>query len=297
MMQAYLVVPAMAVAFIVAAPGSWWHRVRQLAAGGVALVVSSLWWVVAVMAVPGADRPYVGGSQDNSLWNLIFGYNGLGRLTGNESGSVGGGATGTAGRWGITGLTRLFGSEMGTRISWLLPAALTLLVVVAVATWRRPRTDRTRASILLWGGWLVVTGLVFSLGQGIIHPYYNVALAPAIGAVVGIGGSFLWSRRSVLWARLTMSAVVLMSAIWSDVLLDRDPGWYPVLRPIVLAAGCVAAVVLAIWALGGRSGATARPAWPSPAWPVPPYWQGRPPTVCRPPPLRTPGRYRRRGHP
>ena len=185
MMQAYLVVPAMAVAFLVAAPGSWWHRARQLAAGGVALVVSSFWWVVAVMAVPGADRPYVGGSQDNSLWNLIFGYNGLGRLTGNESGSVGGGAAGTSGRWGITGLTRLFGSEMGTQISWLLPAALLMLVVVMIVTFRRARTDRTRAVLLLWGGWLLVTGVVFSLGQGIIHPYYNVALAPAIGAVVG----------------------------------------------------------------------------------------------------------------
>ena len=207
------------------------------------MVVSAGWWVVVVMAVPAADRPYIGGSQDNSLWNLIFGYNGFGRLTGNESGSVGGGA-GTSGRWGPTGLTRLFGSEMGSQISWLLPAALVLLAVGLVMTLRRARTDRTRAALVLWGGWLLVTGLVFSLAQGIIHPYYTVALAPAIAAIVGIGTWLLWSRRSALWARLAMGATVLATSVWSVVLLDRVPTWHPELRPAILAAGCMAAVLL-----------------------------------------------------
>jgi len=181
MLQADLVVPAMVLTFIVAAPGSFWRRVWQLALGGVALVVSSLWWVVLVMAIPAASRPFIGSSQDNSLWNLIFGYNGLGRITGNENGSVGGGPTGTSGRWGATGLLRLFGIEMGAQISWLLPAALVLLVVVLAVTLRRRRTDRTRAAMLLWGGWLVVTALVFSLGQGIIHPYYTCSTGTRAG--------------------------------------------------------------------------------------------------------------------
>ena len=197
MMQAFLVVPGMAAAYFLAAPIPLWRRVRQLVLGAVAMVVSAGWWVVVVMVMPTADRPYIGGSQDNNLLNLIFGYNGFGRITGNESGSVvGGGAGARAGHGAPTGLTRLFGSEMGTQISWLLPAALILLVVVLAMTWKRPRTGHTRAAMVLWGGWLVVTGLVFSLAQGIIHPYYTVALAPAIGAIVGIGGRCLWSRRS-----------------------------------------------------------------------------------------------------
>ena len=114
MMQAFLIVPALAGAYFLAAPTTLWARLRHLVAAGAAMLVSAGWWVVVVMAVPAADRPYIGGSQDNSLWNLIFGYNGFGRLTGNESGSVGGGA-GTSGRWGPTGLTRLFGSEMGSQ--------------------------------------------------------------------------------------------------------------------------------------------------------------------------------------
>jgi 4-amino-4-deoxy-L-arabinose transferase-like glycosyltransferase len=271
MLQADLVVPAMALTFFIAAPGGFWRRTRQLAAGGGALVVASLWWVAVVMVVPAADRPYIGGSQDNSLWNLIFGYNGFGRLTGNEAGSVAGGAVGTSGRWGITGLTRLFGSEMGTQISWLLPAALVLMVGVLVVTMRQRRTDRSRAAMVLWGGWLLVTGLVFSFGQGIIHPYYNVALAPAIGAVVGIGASTLWARRSSPWARMAISAVVLLSAMWSYVLLGRDPSWYPALRTTVLATGIAAAVLLAIWPLS---------IWPLSIWPLS-IWRLRGTTLTR----------------
>jgi 4-amino-4-deoxy-L-arabinose transferase-like glycosyltransferase len=243
MMQAFLIVPALAGAYFLAAPTTLWARLRQLVAAGAAMLVSAGWWVVVVMAVPAADRPYIGGSQDNSLWNLIFGYNGFGRLTGNESGSVGGGA-GTSGRWGPTGLTRLFGSEMGSQISWLLPAALVLLAIGLVMTLRRARTDRTRAALILWGGWLLVTGLVFSLAQGIIHPYYTVALAPAIAAIVGMGAWLLWSRRSALWARLAIAGTVLGTSVWSMVLLDRVPTWHPELRPAILAAGSMAAALL-----------------------------------------------------
>lgn len=252
MLQAYLVVPAMAATYLVAAPVGLWRRVGHLAVGGVSMVVSSFWWVVIVMAIPAADRPYIGSSQDNSLWNLIFGYNGFGRLTGNENGSVAAGAAGSPNRWGVTGLTRLFGADMGSQISWLLPAALVLLAVVLAITLRRSRTDRLRASAVLWGGWLLVTGVVFSLGAGIIHPYYNVALAPAIGAVTGTGAWALWERRRHLWARLSMSVVIMLSAAWSYALLRRVPQWHPDLGPVVLAAGAVAAFTVVLWPHLGR---------------------------------------------
>ena len=137
MLQAMLVVPALSLVYLVAAPGAIGRRIRQLVYGGAALALSAGWWIMAVQLTPAADRPYIGGSQDNSLWNLIFGYNGFGRLTGNETGSVGGGAT-AGGNWGPTGLTRLFGAEMGTQVSWLLPAALMLLVAGLFVT--APRT-------------------------------------------------------------------------------------------------------------------------------------------------------------
>ena len=270
MMQAFLVVPGMATAYFWAAPVPLARRVRQLAAAGIAMLVSAGWWVAAVVLTPAADRPYVGGSQDNNILNLIFGYNGFGRLTGNESGSVvGGGAQGTGGQWGPTGLTRLFGTEMGSQISWLLPAALVLLAVVLVATRRQPRTSRTRASVVLWGGWLLVTGLVFSLAQGIIHPYYTVALAPAIGAIVGIGSWFLWSRRGAFWARLAMGSVVVGTAVWGAVLLDRVPAWHPWLRTTILVTGCVAG---ALWSFLLIMKGFFRPGRPAPLWSAWPGW-------------------------
>jgi 4-amino-4-deoxy-L-arabinose transferase-like glycosyltransferase len=254
MLQAFLVVPGIGLAYMVAAPGTMGRRIRQVAIGAAALVAAAGWWVLAVQLMPAADRPYIGGSQNNSLWNLIFGYNGFGRLTGNETGSVGGAARG--GQWGVTGLTRLFGADMGSQISWLLPAALVLLVAGLVLGRRARRTDRTRAALILWGGWLVVSGLAFSLGRGIIHPYYTVALAPAIGAVVAVGGSAVWRRRHEAVGRGLMSAVVAMTALWSWTLMGRSPGWMPELRGLVVAVGVAAAVAILVmpwlerWARG-----------------------------------------------
>ncbi len=245
MLQAFLVLPAIVLVYLLAAPTPLGRRLRQVLVAGVALVVSAGWWVAAVTLTPAADRPYIGGSQDNSLLNLIFGYNGLGRLSGNESGSVGGaGAAGS--RWGPTGLVRLFRTDMGGQISWLIPAALIFLVALLALGWRASRTDRTRAALLLWGGWLLVTGLVFSYAQGIIHPYYNVALAPAVGALVGIGTVTLWHHQRRRLARAVLALALAATSAWSFALLSRSPNWLPWLRPTVLVVGIGAAVVIGV---------------------------------------------------
>ncbi len=187
MLQALLVVPAYALAYLLCGPPKLGRRLVQLLLAGLAVVVSAGWYIAIVELVPASMRPYIGGSQNNSLLELTLGYNGLGRLNGEQTGSVGGGAG-----WGTPGLLRMFDAEQGGQISWLLPAALILLVAGLVLTARAPRTDRLRAGLVLWGGWLLITGLVFSLMQGIFHAYYTVALAPAVGAVVGIGAVLLW---------------------------------------------------------------------------------------------------------
>jgi 4-amino-4-deoxy-L-arabinose transferase-like glycosyltransferase len=252
MLQGFLVVPAFALVYLLAAPVSLRRRIAQLAIAAGVMVAASAWWVVIVQLTPAADRPYIGGSQDNSLLNLIFGYNGLGRLTGNESGSVGG--SGTAGSmWGPTGLDRLFNTSFGGQISWLLPAALLLLVAGLVLTFRAQRTDRTRAAFLLWGGSLAVTALVFSLAAGIIHPYYTVALAPAIGALVGMGTVLFWQQRSQPWARIVLAVVLGVTSIWSAVLLQRSPGFVPGLAGVVAALGIAAAIALVVMPLMRRA--------------------------------------------
>jgi 4-amino-4-deoxy-L-arabinose transferase-like glycosyltransferase len=250
MLQALLVVPAFALAYLIAAPTGFWHRIRQLLLAGLAMIVSAGWWIAIVELVPASARPYIGGSQNNSILELTLGYNGLGRLTGDEVGSVGGGGGGGAGgagggMWGATGLTRLFQAENGGQIAWLLPAALLLLIACLALGWRAARTDRSRAAFVLWGGWLLVTGLTFSLMAGIFHAYYDVALAPAIGAVVGMGGVTLWRRRDLL-GRTLLAVVVGGTAIWSWVLLGRSAEFVPWLRPLVLIGGLVAAVAIIV---------------------------------------------------
>jgi 4-amino-4-deoxy-L-arabinose transferase-like glycosyltransferase len=253
MLQALLVVPAFGLVYLISAPVSVRRRVVQLTLACGALVASAGWWIAIVELWPASSRPYIGGSQTNSVLELIFGYNGFGRLTGNETGSVGGGAT-AGGQWGPTGLTRMFGAEFGTQISWLLPAALILLVAGIAWRGRRPRTDRVRAAFILWGGWLLVTGLTFSLGKGIIHPYYSVALAPAIGALVGMGAGMLWKRRHDVAARVVLAAVVIATSIWTFDLLGRAPTWNSWLRgPLLLAGLLVAGALLAAHLVRGRA--------------------------------------------
>src|SRR5437870_6555209 len=225
-LQAFVILPVLAGVYLFAGPPALGRRIKQSLLALLAVIVTSGWRVAAVELIPSAARPYIGGSQNNDLLSLIFGYNGFGRLTGNESGSVGGfGALGS--RWGLTGWNRLFNSQFGGQISWLIPAAIILLGASLLLTFRRPRTDIVRAAFLIWGGSLLLTGAVFSFGQGIIHPYYTVALAPAIGALVGMGAVFLWQHRSERIARLALAGAVATTALWAFVLLSRSSSFVP----------------------------------------------------------------------
>ena len=251
MLQAFLVLPGFAAAYLVAGPRGLGRRLLQVLAGGAAVLLAAGWWVAAVLLTPAADRPYIGGSTNNNILDLTFGYNGFGRLDGNETGSVGLGGHGVAATGGSAGLTRLFAADMGSQIGWLLPAALIALVALLWGTRRAPRTDLIRAAALVWGGWLLATGVVFSYMAGIIHSYYTIALAPAIGALAGIGAVQLWRVRNgwrgherSWFGRGMLAAGIVVTAVWSYVLLDRTPAWYPWLRVIVLLAGLGAAAAL-----------------------------------------------------
>jgi 4-amino-4-deoxy-L-arabinose transferase-like glycosyltransferase len=224
MLQAFLVLPAFGLAWLVCAQRK---RLLGLAVAAGSLVVSAGWWVLLVTLWPAGDRPYIGGSQQNSVLELTLGYNGFGRLTGDEVGSVGGGGTG--GVWG-----RLFGGEMAGGIAWLLPAAVVVLAGGLWAVWPREwRRGPMWTSLLLWGGWLVVTGVVFSLMDGIIHAYYTVALAPALAGVLGIGAVALW--RKGFTGVAVLSGAVALTAMETYLLLGSL---------VLLVLGLVAAALL-----------------------------------------------------
>jgi 4-amino-4-deoxy-L-arabinose transferase-like glycosyltransferase len=258
-LQAVVILPALAGIYMVAAPGNWWRRVWHLLLALGAVILSAVWWVAIVELVPASMRPYIGGSQTNSFLELTFGYNGFGRLTGSETGSVTGGGRGgttTGGMWGATGVLRLFENEIGGQISWLMPATL-VLALVAFIVMRGKRTDLRRATLMIFTAWLLITALTFSFAGGIFHAYYTVALAPAIAGTVAIGASVLWSYRVELWARIIAAVVVLGTTTWGFVLLSEASDWMPWLKWVVVVLGMVGAVLLLLPQRGrGMTGAT-----------------------------------------
>ncbi|MCC5581646.1 glycosyltransferase family 39 protein, partial [Microtetraspora sp. AC03309] len=244
MLQAFLVVPGFALTYLVTAPVPLRRRIGQLALAGVAMVVSAGWWVAAVALVPEDARPYAGGSQNNSVMELALGYNGLGRITGDEVGGLGN--LNQDSGWG-----RMFGAEIGGQVAWLLPAALLLLAAGLWITRRAPRTNPVRAAFLLWGSWLVVTIVIFSHMQGIFHAYYTVALAPAIGALTGMGCHVLWRRPGVP-ASAALAAAVAGTSVWAYTLLGRSAEFLPWLRGVVLVVGIAGAAALLVVRHAGR---------------------------------------------
>jgi len=253
MLQGLLLLPAFALAYLVAGRSSLWTRIWQLLVAGAAVVVSAGWYVALVALWPAGSRPYIGGSETNSLWELAIGYNGLGRIFGNSGGTGGGAPAGAGGAFGgntgfggSTGIGRMFGTAFGTEISWLIPAALIGLVGGVWFTRRAPRTDRIRAALLLWGGSLLVTAAVFSFMEGTIHPYYAVALAPSIAALVAITGRELWRGRRNIVVRSVLALMIAATGAWSFVLLGRDATWLPWLRWVVLIGSTLGAALLVL---------------------------------------------------
>ncbi|HEY8871155.1 MAG TPA: glycosyltransferase family 39 protein [Candidatus Limnocylindrales bacterium] len=253
-LQAWLVVPAFAIAYSIAAPGGIRRRLAGLVVAGVALIVASGWWVLAAALIPAANRPYIGGSTTNSALQLLLGYDGLARIFGGSGAGPGGGGGGGGGGFsGATGILRLFNSQFGGQVSWLIPFSIVGLVSGLLMRGRASRTDGKRAAYLLWGGWLAVHALVFSFMSGIVHSYYSVAMAPAIAALVGAGAVDLWALRSrSRFGGLALAATILASAIWAYELLARTPDFAPGLGLAILVVGALVAVVVAVPATVAR---------------------------------------------
>ena len=244
-LQGWLVLPAFALTYAIAAPGSWRRRLGGLLVAATTVAVASFWWVLAVEVTPAAQRPYIGGSETDSALELLLGYDGLGRIFG-HGGAGGGGGPGGGGFGGEPGLFRLFNAQMGGQAAWFIPYALIGLGAGIAARWRAPRTDAARAAFLLWGGWLITSALVFSFMSGVIHSYYTVALAPAVAVLVGAGSVTLWRHRDRATARVARAVAFLATGAVAWFLLERTPAFWPGLGVAVLAVSGAAALVILV---------------------------------------------------
>ncbi|MCX4760131.1 glycosyltransferase family 39 protein [Streptomyces sp. NBC_01275] len=258
MMAAWMVLPALTAAWLVGATGSWLARVGRLLIAGAVCAVSSLWWVAMVAWWPGG-QPYIGGSTDGGAWDLVTGYNGLGRIFG-ESESSSGGMGNIGGAFGgEAGLLRLFNDQVAGQISWLLSvSAVALAVAVAGAVLRRRGKSSAGEALagsgwVLWGTWLVVCGLVYSTQEGTFHPYYTTQLAPAVAALTaGLATALVRAHRAGgRWALPVGAGTVLVTVGWAAVVIRRVPSWHGWLAWVVLLLGLVAVglLVAALWAV------------------------------------------------
>jgi 4-amino-4-deoxy-L-arabinose transferase-like glycosyltransferase len=266
MLEGLMVAPALALAYLIAAPTTLRRRLLHLGVGLVALIASAAWFVLVTLWWPASSRPYIAGSTDNNFMNLVLGYNGFARVLGhNHQGSpnpdqgvtgsaagyqvmAGHNAHGGFGGWSNQshGLPRLFSGEFGFEVGWLLPAALLCVVLVIVSRGRAPRTDLIRAAAILFGGWIVVDGLVLSFMSGMIHPYYSLSIAPAVAGMFAIGVTEMWRGRGSRFGRTGLAAILLTSGCWSWWLLRRNADWLPPLRWVMLVLVVVASVAILV---------------------------------------------------
>jgi 4-amino-4-deoxy-L-arabinose transferase-like glycosyltransferase len=249
---ALLVLPALAAAYFWVAPRGRLTAARQLLAGGVAMAVVGLAWPVLVWLTPAASRPWVSGTSDNSIWSLIFGYIGLGRLAGQAGGPGGaaggpggpGGGGGGAGSvfGGDTGITRLVDASLGGQAGWLVGMAIAGGLAIAVLT-RLRRTDARTGWIIAAGGAFATTAIAFSYAKGIFHPYYVSMLAPFTAVLVGAAvGTGLRRDRA---ARIVAPLAILGGVVTEVMVINKGAADVESLVPLVIVAGVLAAAVLA----------------------------------------------------
>ncbi|HET7047559.1 MAG TPA: glycosyltransferase family 39 protein [Solirubrobacteraceae bacterium] len=239
---ALMVVPGIAAAWLWIAPAARGrlHALRQLLAGGAAMVAFGLAWPVLVWLTPAGDRPWISGTSDNSIWSLILGYNGFGRLSGQTGGPGGGGGGAMFG--GATGPFRLLQSSLGDQAGWLLGFAVVAGLALLLMT-RLRRDDARTGWLLVIGGAFATTAIAFSYASGIFHPYYVSLLAPFAAALIGAGVGMMLDGPS---ARVVAPLAIVAGAITEWVVLGELGGQLAWAKPLVIVFGAGAAVALAM---------------------------------------------------
>ncbi len=240
MLAAGVVAPAFAGVYLWAAPGSFRRRIGDLVLAGAVALLVSMPWLLFVEFTPATERPYVGSSRTNSVFDLVLGYNGLGRFVvrarGNDTSSdprdparpsdaSGDAQTASAGRSRAArlfvrtpaGPFRLLDGQLAAQALWLLPLAL---VGVATAFSRPERTSidgaaRAWTATGLWSAWFITAAVVYSFAAGIFHFYYVAALAPAVAALAAIGVATAWRvLGGTGWRGVVLPVALVVTAVW-----------------------------------------------------------------------------------
>nr|WP_240942684.1 glycosyltransferase family 39 protein [Planosporangium thailandense] len=243
MVEAWGILPALALAYLVAAPGTVRRPLGHVGLAGLVTLAVSLSWIVMVLLTPASARPYIDGSTDNSPLSMVFDYNLFNRYGLNTDTAVG------FGRHGGAVASYMLGADVASQVGWLYPLAVIGLVCGIWWRGRTPRTDAVRAGFLLFGGWLAVYTAAFSTGR-VAHTYYVVAVAPAVAALAGGGTVTLWQAyRRPGRRRWLLPATVAVSIGWAAYLSGQYPSFLPWLTPLLVSLGAVGVILLVVTTL------------------------------------------------
>lgn len=255
MLVAYIPVPAMALAIFIGNRG-WWRRIGRAALFGAVTLVASAPWMLAVALTPRSQRPFVGGSTNDSVTDLVFGYNGIGRIRGGGSSNALAHASARGRMGGIIagspGPTRMLTPSLSVQVTWLLPL---VIVGLAAALWHHRHDRRRLAATAAWAGWLALFTLVFSDAAGVFHAYYTSVMVPAIAVAVGLGVAEGWRliRARPRIGVASAAAVVALVVAWQIHLTGLSPNYFGWVRPWIPVLASVGIVVAAAAVLRGRT--------------------------------------------
>ncbi|MGW3032053.1 ArnT family glycosyltransferase [Streptomyces sp. NPDC001178] len=264
MLEAWAVLPALGLLYLVSAPATLRRRLAHLATAAAVCVAASASWMVLVALTPAQDRPFIDGTTDNSAFSQVVGYNFLSRfaglgITAKATGSVAAttmagtvsahpGAGGPAALW-----AKMFGPSLASQVGWLYPVAALSVVCGLLRLRGRHRTDPLWAGFLLWGVWLATYFLVFSAGAVGAHTYYMGVVAVPLAALFGGGMVQFWRawRRGDRTRSWALPTAAVSTVAWSAFIATRYT-FLPWLAPAAIAAGTIGLLLLALSRAPGR---------------------------------------------
>ena len=265
MLAAFVALPTFALVYLIGAPLGWWRRVGHLAVAGVVLAAVSLSWVIAYDLTPPQRRPYAGTSDRNSMLELVVGPYGMGRFvrapefrsaavasatppTRPALQAIGASPALESGpRRGLSrmfvrapaGPLRLADGQLAGQVGWLFPLAVAGLVVGLLGGGFPTTLSARRLALLIWLGWLLTYGVVYSYAGGFFHFYYLATMAPPLAALaaVGLAGLCTLYLRGG-WRAILLPASLLLTAAWQLYIDAAAMGWRPgEFHPLHVALG------------------------------------------------------------
>lgn len=250
--QSWILVPAVLAAFLLFGFDLLRARLRRVIISASIMALPATAWILAIELTPPSQRPWIGGSATNSSLELTFGYNGLGRLTGNTAL----GAVNPMGFQGVVGHDagplRLLTINYAPEVAWFLPLSFVGAGIMLVKLLRGRYGQPQSILAVLTTAWFVTTFVILSFMTGDIHPYYTSMIALPMAVLSAEAFHSLWTHRQMTFSLRSAALMLLVSVFVASGILTWFETWHRWPATAVKTAGVAIALVLLLPGLGGR---------------------------------------------